>query len=101
MYNTYCFNVLILLVTFLDAVFSLNPRELGDFGDHDCRPIPLELQMLFANMLLLDQSSVSTTKLTDSFGWNNQEVSVACVVFSYMSPNQLVPSTFTGVCDLS
>ena len=59
---------------FLDAVFSLSKEELGHPDEPDYRPIPSELQMLFANMLLLDQATVYTTKLTDSFGWNNSEV---------------------------
>lgn len=57
-----------------DAVFSLRSSELGKIEEEDCRRIPLELQLLFANMLLLDQSSVSTSDLTDSFGWTNNEV---------------------------
>ena len=38
------------------------------------RVIPLELQRLFAHLLLMDQQSASTTQLTDSFGWKNNEV---------------------------
>lgn len=40
------------------------------------RVIPLELQRLFASLLLSDQQSASTANLTDSFGWNSSEVSV-------------------------
>lgn len=36
--------------------------------------IPLELQRLFARLLLVDQQSASTADLTDSFGWNSSEV---------------------------
>lgn len=36
--------------------------------------IPLELQRLFAHLLLVDQQSASTAGLTDSFGWNSSEV---------------------------
>lgn len=36
--------------------------------------IPLELQRLFASLLLVDQQSASTSDLTDSFGWNSTEV---------------------------
>ena len=36
--------------------------------------IPLQLQKLFAKLLLLDQESVSTSELTDSFGWSGNEV---------------------------
>lgn len=39
------------------------------------RVIPLELQRLFASLLLIDQQSASTADLTDSFGWNSSEVS--------------------------
>lgn len=38
------------------------------------RVIPLELQRLFAHLLLVDQQSASTAGLTDSFGWNSSEV---------------------------
>lgn len=38
------------------------------------RVIPLELQRLFASLLLADQQSASTADLTDSFGWNSTEV---------------------------
>lgn len=40
------------------------------------RVIPLELQRLFASLLLVDQQSASTASLTDSFGWNSSEVCV-------------------------
>lgn len=61
---------------FLDAVFQLKQAELGKRNEQQSRRIPLELQMLFANMLLVDKSAVSTTDLTDSFGWQNREVIV-------------------------
>lgn len=38
------------------------------------RIIPLQLQRLFAQLLLLDQEAASTTDLTDSFGWTSEEV---------------------------
>ena len=44
------------------------------------RVIPLELQRLFASLLLADQQSASTADLTDSFGWNSSEV---CVYYLY------------------
>ncbi|XP_074856726.1 ubiquitin carboxyl-terminal hydrolase 40 isoform X2 [Carettochelys insculpta] len=37
------------------------------------RIIPLQLQRLFAQLLLLDQQAASTTDLTESFGWNSHE----------------------------
>ena len=36
--------------------------------------IPLQLQKLFAKLLLLNQDSIGTTDLTDSFGWAGNEV---------------------------
>ena len=38
--------------------------------------IPLQLQKLFAKLLVLDQDSISTADLTDSFGWTGNEVTV-------------------------
>lgn len=38
------------------------------------RVIPLELQRLFSHLLLVDELTASTTDLTDSFGWTNNEV---------------------------
>lgn len=38
------------------------------------RIIPLQLQRLFAQLLLLDQEAASTADLTDSFGWTSNEV---------------------------
>lgn len=38
------------------------------------RIIPLQLQRLFAQLLLLDQEAASTIDLTDSFGWTSDEV---------------------------
>lgn len=40
------------------------------------RVIPLQLQKLFARLLMSDRQSVLTTELTDSFGWINNEVCV-------------------------
>lgn len=64
----------------LDAVFLLRKEELGEIGNADSRLIPIQLQMLFANMLLLDQTTVSTTKLTDSFGWNDNEARIYLLI---------------------
>ncbi|NXC47497.1 UBP40 hydrolase, partial [Penelope pileata] len=63
---------------FREALFSLGPEELGildDIGKPDAkvRIIPLQLQRLFAQLLLLDQQAASTTGLTESFGWNSNE----------------------------
>lgn len=38
------------------------------------RVIPLQLQRLFAQLLLVDQQTASTADLTDSFGWSSTEV---------------------------
>ncbi|NXX84804.1 UBP40 hydrolase, partial [Urocolius indicus] len=61
-----------------NALFSLGPEELGTLGDISkpeakVRIIPLQLQRLFAQLLLLDQQAASTTDLTESFGWNSHE----------------------------
>ncbi|XP_028924841.1 ubiquitin carboxyl-terminal hydrolase 40 isoform X1 [Ornithorhynchus anatinus] len=63
---------------FREALFSLGPEELGSLEDKDkpgakVRIIPLQLQRLFAQLLLLDQQAASTTDLTDSFGWDSSE----------------------------
>ncbi|XP_056151257.1 ubiquitin carboxyl-terminal hydrolase 40 [Lampris incognitus] len=63
---------------FREELFSLGPEELGCLEDKDkpeakARVIPLELQRLFARLLLVDQQSASTADLTDSFGWSNSE----------------------------
>uniref|UniRef100_A0A674IEF9 Ubiquitin carboxyl-terminal hydrolase 40 n=1 Tax=Terrapene triunguis TaxID=2587831 RepID=A0A674IEF9_9SAUR len=63
---------------FREALFSLGPEELGSLEDINkpdvkVRIIPLQLQRLFAQLLLLDQQAASTTDLTESFGWNSNE----------------------------
>ncbi|XP_044934851.1 ubiquitin carboxyl-terminal hydrolase 40 isoform X3 [Mustela putorius furo] len=63
---------------FREALFSLGPEELGSFEDKDkpdakVRIIPLQLQRLFAQLLVLDQDAASTADLTDSFGWTSNE----------------------------
>ncbi|XP_014440739.1 ubiquitin carboxyl-terminal hydrolase 40 isoform X2 [Tupaia chinensis] len=63
---------------FREALFSLGPEELGSLEDKDkpdakVRIIPLQLQRLFAQLLLLDQEAATTTDLTDSFGWTSDE----------------------------
>ncbi|KAM9355903.1 ubiquitin carboxyl-terminal hydrolase 40 isoform 2-T2 [Pholidichthys leucotaenia] len=63
---------------FREELFRLGPEELGCLEDKDkpeakVRVIPLELQRLFAHLLLVDQQSASTASLTDSFGWNSSE----------------------------
>ncbi|NXA96565.1 UBP40 hydrolase, partial [Melanocharis versteri] len=63
---------------FREALFSLGPEELGTLDDSrkpdaKVRIIPLQLQRLFAQLLLLDQQAASTADLTESFGWSSQE----------------------------
>ncbi|XP_053511181.1 ubiquitin carboxyl-terminal hydrolase 40 isoform X3 [Artibeus jamaicensis] len=63
---------------FREALFSLGPEELGSLEEKDnpdakVRIIPLQLQRLFAQLLLLDQEAASTADLTDSFGWTGDE----------------------------
>ncbi|XP_051941258.1 ubiquitin carboxyl-terminal hydrolase 40 isoform X1 [Hippocampus zosterae] len=63
---------------FREELFALGTDELGCLEDKHkpgakVRVIPLELQRLFARLLLVDQQSASTADLTDSFGWNSNE----------------------------
>ncbi|XP_049452493.1 ubiquitin carboxyl-terminal hydrolase 40 isoform X1 [Epinephelus fuscoguttatus] len=63
---------------FREELFKLGAEELGCLEDKEkpgskVRVIPLELQRLFASLLLVDQQSASTADLTDSFGWNSSE----------------------------
>ncbi|XP_061858151.1 ubiquitin carboxyl-terminal hydrolase 40 isoform X2 [Colius striatus] len=67
-----------LLQTLLFTPEFRGPEELGTLGDISkpeakVRIIPLQLQRLFAQLLLLDQQAASTTDLTESFGWNSHE----------------------------
>uniref|UniRef100_A0A6J0UP59 Ubiquitin carboxyl-terminal hydrolase 40 isoform X1 n=3 Tax=Pogona vitticeps TaxID=103695 RepID=A0A6J0UP59_9SAUR len=69
---------LLLTPEFREALFSIGPEELGSLDDNSnpeskVRIIPLQLQRLFAQLLLLDQHAASTTELTESFGWNSHE----------------------------
>lgn len=63
---------------FREALFMLGTEELGQIEDANfpgakIRIIPLQLQRLFARLLLLDAQGVNTTELTDSFGWTVSE----------------------------
>ncbi|KAM8914024.1 ubiquitin carboxyl-terminal hydrolase 40 isoform 2-T2 [Spinachia spinachia] len=63
---------------FREALFSLGAAELGCLEHKEnpgakVRVIPLELQKLFASLLLVDEQSASTANLTSSFGWNSSE----------------------------
>jgi len=63
---------------FCARLFRLGPDQLGSLADREnteakVRVIPLELQRLFARLLMLNVSAVSTADLTSSFGWNNHE----------------------------
>uniref|UniRef100_A0A2C9JXG3 USP domain-containing protein n=1 Tax=Biomphalaria glabrata TaxID=6526 RepID=A0A2C9JXG3_BIOGL len=69
---------LFLTPEFRDRLFSLSDTELGclnNTNNPSCRVrvIPLQLQRIFSQLLLSDQQSVSTTDLTNSFGWTNRE----------------------------
>ncbi|XP_071102445.1 ubiquitin carboxyl-terminal hydrolase 40-like isoform X2 [Haliotis cracherodii] len=69
---------LLLTPEFRESLFQLRETDLGCLEDKDkpgakVRVIPLQLQRLFARLLLLDQQSVSTADLTESFGWTNNE----------------------------
>ena len=59
-------------------LFKLSSTDLGvpESGDLDApgvRRIPLEVQRLFAEMTGLDKASVSTSRLTASFGWTGSQ----------------------------
>ncbi|GFX09981.1 ubiquitin carboxyl-terminal hydrolase 40 [Trichonephila clavipes] len=61
---------------FREGLFLLSDAELGSLENREkgkIRIIPLQLQRLFARLLLVDQQAASTTELTDSFGWSNNE----------------------------
>ena len=55
-----------------ENLFSLSGAELG-LNSAKLRRIPIELQRLFAQLLFIDQEAASTQRLTDSFGWTNNE----------------------------
>lgn len=64
-------------------LFCLSPEELGYTDGTGTtktvtskvreRVIPIQLQRLFARLLLLDASAVGTDELRASFGWTNNE----------------------------
>ena len=58
---------------FRGGLFALTPEELGRAPGGQPRAIPLELQRLFARMMCLDQASVRTDRLTNSFGWSRSD----------------------------
>jgi ubiquitin carboxyl-terminal hydrolase 40 len=68
---------------FRRSLFRLSPEELGYIngigstataaGKVKLRVIPVQLQRLFARLLLLEASAVGTDELTASFGWTNHE----------------------------
>ena len=66
----------------IDALMCLSPEELGSLSkeggkEHSIdavRVIPIQLQKLFSQLLLVDQESASVDALTSSFGWANNEV---------------------------
>ncbi|XP_074622517.1 ubiquitin carboxyl-terminal hydrolase 40-like isoform X2 [Acropora palmata] len=58
---------------FRNGIFQLGPGDLKYEQSSKVRVILVELQKLFAKLLLLDQESVNTTDLTDSFGWKGKQ----------------------------
>ncbi|BFY97379.1 hypothetical protein BsWGS_00419 [Bradybaena similaris] len=69
---------LLLTPEFREKLFMLTETDLGSLRSENhssskVRAIPLQLQRLFSQLLLSDQPSVSTTDLTNSFGWTNHE----------------------------
>ncbi|OXB55139.1 hypothetical protein ASZ78_012568 [Callipepla squamata] len=65
------------LITVFAANIVAHQVKLGsgkyETEEIEVRIIPLQLQRLFAQLLLLDQQAASTTDLTESFGWNSNE----------------------------
>lgn len=52
----------------------MSPEELGlEKNKNKQRVILIELQRLFSYLMLLDQDACSTSRLTESFGWSNNE----------------------------
>lgn len=69
---------LLLTPEFREQLFRLGPDELGKLDDvkmknAKVRIIPIQLQMLLARLLLLDQYACGTEGLTESFGWVDNE----------------------------
>ncbi|XP_067119368.1 ubiquitin carboxyl-terminal hydrolase 40-like isoform X1 [Centruroides vittatus] len=69
---------LLLTPEFRDGIFELEESELGSLNDKQkkgskIRIIPLQLQRLFARLLLSNQEAASTSELTESFGWKHNE----------------------------
>ncbi|CAD5117230.1 DgyrCDS6026 [Dimorphilus gyrociliatus] len=63
-------------ISFAEGILSLTKQELNlDIPGKKTRKILLELQKLFANLYLRDEDAVSTSDLTNSFGWDNDEES--------------------------
>jgi ubiquitin carboxyl-terminal hydrolase 40 len=64
---------------FRDGLFRLGPDELGDISDDPnadnsmVRLIPIQLQKLFSELLVVNQQSASVDALTSSFGWRGNE----------------------------
>ncbi|KAK3588315.1 hypothetical protein CHS0354_004734 [Potamilus streckersoni] len=61
-----------------ESLFCLGEEDLGCLKDAKksktkVRIIPIQLQRLFARLLLSNQQSVKTVELTESFGWTNHE----------------------------
>lgn len=53
------------------------PVANQSFLSKKVRKIIVELQRLFAEMLLLNQQACSSIRLTDSFGWQSNEVNLS------------------------
>ena len=64
---------------FRQAVFLWRYNETRDGDESGC--IPLQLQRLFARLVLGDDRSVNTVDLTKSFGWEGSEVFQQQVLF--------------------
>lgn len=71
--------------------------NLGMFS-LEVRVIPLHLQKLFARLMMSDRQSVSTTELTDSFGWTNNEVCTALLDTYLQGVDEKLNNIHTKLC---
>jgi ubiquitin carboxyl-terminal hydrolase 40 len=64
---------------FRESLFQIGVEELGEHSEDEradnsqVRVIPVQLQILFARLLLLNQQSCGVDGLISSFGWTNNE----------------------------
>ncbi|KAF4522539.1 hypothetical protein B566_EDAN009987 [Ephemera danica] len=71
---------------FREGLMALDLEPLEGTTTDNVRKIPLQLQKLFAQLLLYDVASISTNALTESFGWTDHEVE--CLNCNFVSERQ-------------